>query len=284
MFTQRILNLSFQQIVWLLFGFILTLSALIRCDSKPDSPIPKPIEKVKPDSVKFSYQTEEQTFGNCEDDFCYQLLIQYPEIQSDKFPGLQEKIIRDLVYWKSEPVKGEGSIDSLIYEQQMIYLETVESELTMGQNWYMNISAHVDFNLSNMLSYTVTKDAFTGGAHPVYESVLVSLDLSSDTVKSLIWQDLFEEDRLEALREYVRIHFFEFHGLDYSKPVNEQGFWFEAGEFTLNQNFSIQSDGIAVLYNHYEVAPYSTGPTSLFLPWEDIKSWLKPEYKARLFN
>jgi hypothetical protein len=257
--------------------FLIAISFPSCSTSEKKEPLLKKIPFSNP--LDFEYSEIDAIFGECDTSFCYQVVINYPVLKNDSAVTIQQRIITDLVYWKAEPQTEEASLSKLVSEQESMYNDAVENELSMGQNWYLNLSAHIDFNNNGILSYTVTKDAFTGGAHPIYESILVSLSLGKE-IKQLKWADLFEADRLVPLKEYVKMHFYEFHGLDYSKPVNDQGFWFESGEFDLNNNFSIQQDGIAVLYNHYEVAPYSTGPTSLFLPWADIKSWLKPEFST----
>ena len=270
--TSKLTNLSFRVIFLMLIAILLqTCSKTKKVEPKIEiHPIYNPLE--------YEYSEIDTTFGNCDSAFCNQIVINYPVLKNDSLARIQQRIIVDLVYWKSETQTDDASLSKLVAEQEEIYNEVIENDLSMGQNWYLNLAAHIDYNNNGILSYTVTKDAFSGGAHPIYESILVSLFLEKE-LTPINWADLFEEDRLVPLREYVKLHFFEFHGLDYSKPVNDQGFWFESGDFELNNNFSLQKDGIAILYNHYEVAPYSTGPTSLFLPWADIRTWLKPEYQ-----
>jgi hypothetical protein len=44
-----------------------------------------------------------------------------------------------------------------------------------------------------------------------------------------------------------------------------------------NDNFFITGGGIGFFYNPYEIAPYSSGSTEIFLPWEEILPLLKKE-------
>ena len=146
--------------------------------------------------------------GNCDSAFCNQIVINYPVLKNDSLARIQQRIIVDLVYWKSETQTDDASLSKLVAEQEEIYNEVIENDLSMGQNWYLNLAAHIDYNDNGILSYTVTKDAFSGGAHPIYESILVSLFLEKE-LTPINWADLFEEDRLVPLREYVKLHFFE---------------------------------------------------------------------------
>ena len=49
-----------------------------------------------------------------------------------------------------------------------------------------------------------------------------------------------------------------------------------------NNNFYFNSNGIAFMYNPYEVASYAQGQIVVFIPFADIKSYLTPDFVQRM--
>ena len=47
--------------------------------------------------------------------------------------------------------------------------------------------------------------------------------------------------------------------------------------FALNDNFLVTPVGIRFLYNEYEIKSYAEGQTELLIPYNKIKSLLRPQ-------
>ena len=58
------------------------------------------------------------------------------------------------------------------------------------------------------------------------------------------------------------------------------GFWFDDG-FKLPQNMALTPDGLYLIYNQYEVAPYAVGTTELIVDADEWINVLTPEWQRR---
>ena len=235
------------------------------------------------DSIELSISEIDTTFGSCDTAMCHQIHVNYPVVKNENLFNLQEQILSDMLFWEPVEIQMKPSVSQLISNQKKLY-DDVNSDdgFAPMQNWYLTIDVHTDFNKAGVFSYTVNKDAFFGGAHPLFEAKLVAYKVNPDSLIPLTWDDIIQPDSLERFVYTAKQSFFNYHGLDPFLNVNDQGFWFESGDFELNDNFSIHEDGIAIMYNPYEVASYAAGTTSLFLDWKEVEPWLKPSFVAIL--
>lgn len=62
----------------------------------------------------------------------------------------------------------------------------------------------------------------------------------------------------------------------------DAGYWFEDGRFALADNSAVTRRGLRFRHDAYEIAPYSTGPTTLDLPWAVVAPMLQVKEKGRL--
>lgn len=252
----------------------LVLSGLTLSFCSNDARVSSIVSKPLP----YYYAEVDTVFGNCDTSNCHQIALQYPVLSGDSLFDLQEIVLSDVLFWQPLGEVKKPSIYQLISEQEQIYKDLVASGFESLRTFYLSISMHVDYNNQGIFSYTVSKDAFTGGAHPNYEAKLISYSIENE-IRRLSWEDIIRIDSLPLFKQLVKLSFFNFHALDMNTPANEQGFWFESGDFELNDSFSVQPEGIAIQYNNYEVASYATGPTALFIKWEEVKDWLTPRFK-----
>lgn len=251
---------------------VLSVSALSFC-SNDDR-----VSPIVSTPLPFYYAEIDTVFGNCDTSNCHQIALQYPVLNGDSLFDLQEIVLSDVLFWQPINEIQKPSIHRLISEQEQIYKDLVASGFESLNTFYLSISMHVDFNDLGIFSYTVSKDSYTGGAHPFYEAKLVSYSIEHD-IRKLNWEDIILIDSIPIFKQLVKLSFFNFHALDMRTSANEQGFWFESGDFELNDSFSIQPEGIAIQYNNYEVASYATGPTALFIKWDEVKPWLTPRFE-----
>jgi len=145
---------------------------------------------------------------------------------------------------------------------------------TASFNWEKNITMEIRHNEHNIVSIEVEKYAFTGGAHGISMTEFVVCGL--EQMKRLELNDIFRENVIENLNVLLDKKLRRLNGIMPEEKLIESGFFIENLEAT--ENFYINKDGIGFFYNIYQIAPYSSGTTELFLKFREIKELLKPDH------
>ncbi|PWS25951.1 hypothetical protein DHW03_18025 [Pedobacter yonginense] len=145
---------------------------------------------------------------------------------------------------------------------------------------FLNYSNHSNqslvYNDKDFVIIEQMDDDYSGGAHGNYASTFHCLDVKtkkklvlSDVVKvdTLILQGLLEKNLRKQYNvkagEKLSTVLFD----DYLKP---------------NNNFYFNDNGLAFLYNPYEVASYAQGQIIVYIPFTELKPYLTPAFAARI--
>jgi len=115
---------------------------------------------------------------------------------------------------------------------------------------------------------------FTGGAHGNEGIISLFFDLKNgnEIEQKNLFVD-FEGFKKEAEKEF-RIQ----NALDKEDKINKNGHRFTDNKFKLAENIIFTQNEIILHYNKYEIAPYSSGVTTITLPMKDCKKYLNPLY------
>ena len=119
-------------------------------------------------------------------------------------------------------------------------------------------------------------DAYTGGAHGNYSSTMYCLDvknkkqlvlsdvvkIDSNTLQSILEKNLRKQYNIKP-GEKISTVLFD----DFLKP---------------NNNFYFNSNGLAFMYNPYEIASYAQGQIVIFIPFTELKTYVVPAFASRI--
>ncbi|MEH3115651.1 DUF3298 and DUF4163 domain-containing protein [Pedobacter terrae] len=150
------------------------------------------------------------------------------------------------------------------------------SEFEAWMNYTNNSQQTVNYNDNGYVVVDFLTDAYTGGAHGNYNSSMFCLDvlnkkqlelndivkIDSNTLASILERNLRKEYNIKA-KDALNTFLFD----DFIKP---------------NNNFYFNANGIAFMYNPYEVASYAQGQIVVFIPYSDVKNYLVPAFKQRM--
>ncbi len=113
--------------------------------------------------------------------------------------------------------------------------------------------------------------SYFGGAHPGSHHRVLNYDLTTGNVLSL--GDLFEpgSNYLDLIAEYC------IQELKKNQEILFPDFEQSAGPSAENyQVWIITPDGLLVVFEEYQVAPYAAGPQSVLVPYLDLEKILDP--------
>lgn len=142
------------------------------------------------------------------------------------------------------------------------YKNFVEDFPDTTQRWDAQVNGELVFQSSNIISLAITAYVNTGGAHG--NTTITFLNFDAQTGKQLSNEDLFKN--IEAFKPVAKTYF--------DKAVTDKSILFEPESFQLPASIGVSEEGLILLYNTYEIAPYATGIIEFTIPFETANQYL----------
>lgn len=154
-----------------------------------------------------------------------------------------------------------------------------EDEESIGAwySYYKGIESHVQLCNTLILTYRIDYNEYTGGAHGIYMSTFLNLDLR--TLAPIRLDDLFAGDYKEQLTDLLWNQLMADNKVATRQELEDMGY-VTTGDLTPTENFYLGKDGITFYYNVYDIAPYVMGPVKITLPYEMMQHLLSDETMA----
>lgn len=139
-------------------------------------------------------------------------------------------------------------------------------------SYYEMSQNEIVYNEGGLLSFTVSFENYTGGAHGSHS--YTNFTLNTKDGKRITEEDLFVEDYQDALAKLLIDEITKKNNLQDPKGLEDIGY-FSVDEIYPNNNFYIDATGITYTFNEYEIAAYALGQTEVHLSFEQISPLLK---------
>lgn len=186
---------------------------------------------------------------------------------------IEEHLVASNVNFNQEFRSYEALYESMLNERKSFAADGFESpvpwELQQGLKVYLNENGLFGLQSKHM--------SYTGGAHPNYfiSSLLFRLkDGAEMRLDSILLPG--EKDRLSTLAE---VSLKQQYQVGENEELSAKGFWFEKDEFFLSPTFLYGPEGFTIIYNPYDIAPYSMGSIEIFIPYSQVHEIIRPEYR-----
>ena len=152
-----------------------------------------------------------------------------------------------------------------------LYDEWVESDYISHIESYSS-QFGIDFLSEKVVSINKLVYEYTGGAHGNYATVNSVYSLENGNKLKI--EDLIIDLKSADLIKLIVDKLVKIEGRDANS-------YFGLDEISLeNNNFYLTSKGLVFTWGIYEIGPYAIGETRVLIPTEEIKPYLKDEYKA----
>ncbi|WP_455591157.1 DUF3298 domain-containing protein [Bacteroides sp.] len=132
-------------------------------------------------------------------------------------------------------------------------------------SYYKGIEGHVQFYEKNLLIYRIDYNEYTGGAHGIYMTTYLNMDLIN--LRPIRLDDIFVDDNKDALTDLLWNQLMADHGAKTREELEDMGYG-STGEIAPTENFYLEKDGITFFYNVYDITPYAMGTIQVKLPYE----------------
>lgn len=137
---------------------------------------------------------------------------------------------------------------------------------------------HAVYVLYNQDDWLVTElfySSYTGGAHNYYASSFANIDLAQKRLWKL--SDMISDTA--ALRPMLDDAAISYFGLSSGQSLGQQ---LLVDDIPATSNVYIGSQGLCFVYVPYEIAPFSAGQVSLFIPYQKLYNLLSPAFRERM--
>jgi len=171
-----------------------------------------------------------------------------------------------------DPEKVLLGMEQVYFENYITSNEAIYNKIQgMSFNWESVKTMGVLLNENDLMSFYIESYAFTGGAHGLQTRDYYVINLQNGKLIGLndIFAGDYEEELITILNKKLRLT----ENIPMGQKLTESGFFVD--EIKPTQNLYITRNGIGFFYNHYEIAPYSNGPTDIFVPFSEIRKILK---------
>lgn len=193
--------------------------------------------------------------------------VSYPEFSDAKINEyVQSHLVLD---------SGKVSVEEMGKEFITAY-DQFYDEVEYKRPWYQEKRDSVNIQTVNYIGFSSNFESYTGGAHGLHYILYNNYDVKEN--KELSISDIIHQSNMEELIKAAEGIFRKQEGISETHSLLED-YFFEDGIFSLPNNFILQHEGILFLYNIYEIKPYVSGYTDLFIPYSTIKDMLTPEAK-----
>jgi len=151
-----------------------------------------------------------------------------------------------------------------------------ESESSVGAwySYYKEVNSHVQLYTKHLLVYRTDYNEYTGGAHGMYTSNFLNMDLH--TLHPVHLDDLFVSDYQEALTDLLWNQLMADNKVTTHEALEDLGYA-STGDLGPTENFYLAKNGITFYFNVYDITPYAMGPVEITLPYDIMDHLLKKD-------
>jgi hypothetical protein len=254
------------------FAFVYILvTGLCACRQPAKTQAPPKLD----DTLVYTYKSIKKGFGDCNgktDSACTAADIKYPVF-------IGQNVLNDTVRSKLLSIFSFGDVqqkDTSLEELAQSVITSYKADtgsIHRGIPYSLGLTGIVRRQDSSLVVLEIGGYAFSGGAHGNTQTLFVNWD--TRTGKQISLDDLFTDGYKTALNHIAEKIFRTEEKLSDTAPLDH--YFFAKGVFGLNNNFMITASGLSFLYNEYEIKSYAEGQTTLFIPYTQIKSLLRPK-------
>jgi len=135
----------------------------------------------------------------------------------------------------------------------------------------LNTEVHYGNN-NDIIGHFIKYYQYTGGAHGGTFITCRNYRLDDGSVVTL--DNYFKRGYEDVLLPVLERKLLEYAGCSSRDELDEHGYFSNEPMF-ISDNFEIRQDTIDFIYNQYDIAPYSTGITTLSVPETEIRSIIR---------
>ncbi len=185
---------------------------------------------------------------------------------------LDKLLLEQMISSEDKPMEGTKENAQKYFNRQFTdFIATAKEEKPIGLS--LSVVTQYLGQRNNIVSFSQFYDEYHGGAHGIYSSHFLNIDINKQAIISL--DDLVKSEHKEKLKGLLWQTYSE-------TRVDESGQYIGFGdpkEFEIVDNFYFTETGVTFVYPVYALGAFAEGEIELEANWFDINQWLNPEYQ-----
>ena len=224
------------------------------------------------DQPEFEEVAYHETFGDCDNSICVNIELEYLKMKGNSEAAQKfNNLIEQFIFQKMAIDEGSGDLKPEEYVQGVFkdfkaFTKEFPDARTGGYEQTTNCK--ITWVDEKLISVELLTSMYSGGAHPTYLDEFLNVDPESgkaiDINKFITDKKLFENLVEKKLREKLKM----------GENDKWEDFTF-IDEFILPENMGLTEKGLRLVYNEYEILPYSEGMTEILNSREELKRFSK---------
>lgn len=122
--------------------------------------------------------------------------------------------------------------------------------------------------VDTLLSFTIIRSSYMGGAHGMYETVTHTYSIAGGY--EVVLEDLFDEPQRQQLNDLIHKKLYEKFGVKDDQGLAGRGFFPQY--IAPTSNFRVTVDGITFYYNPYEIGCYALGSIEMSISLDELEA------------
>lgn len=196
------------------------------------------------------------------------VFINIPQVEGDTQIAAKINSTIQRVIGKSLSVKENNSAILTTLEEQINsfneeYKNFKKDFPDLPVIWEAQIDGEILYQSEEIITVALTIYTNTGGAHGV--SSISLLNFNPETGSQIPVAELFSD--------FISFQDIAKSAIKKEVETNKEKY-FDSNKISLPENIGLTEDGILLLYNVYEIAPYASGITEIIIPFDDVDNYL----------
>lgn len=185
---------------------------------------------------------------------------------------LDKLLVQYMISSEDKPVVGSKENAHKYFNRQFTdFIATAKEERPIA--FSLSVETRYLGQRNNIVSFIQYYDEYYGGAHGIYSSHFLNIDINKQAIISL--DNLVKPEYKKQLKELLWQTYLMNNTDDAGKYVG----FADPEEFEIADNFYFTDTGVTFVYPVYALGAFAEGEIELEANWFEINQWLNPEYQ-----
>jgi hypothetical protein len=220
--------------------------------------------------TKFEDVSFQKTIGDCENEICINIELEYIKMEGNSEVAQNfNHLIEQFIFHKMATSDDANKLTPDEYVQDIIKefksFKTEFPDASTG-GYEQTTNCELTWSDDKLISVELLTSLYSGGAHPSYLDEFLNVDPKTGNAIDILG---FITDK-ETFKAFVESKLREKLGMGENDKWEDFTF---NDEFILPENMGMTENGLRLIYNEYEILPYSDGKTEILITREELKAF-----------